>query len=190
MRQDEVSAFIHDTKGGKYSALLPLLGLHQMEVAAENLRQLAKTLESLSKIKETKANIKQVDARRKAIFGSESDEIIFERIETLHAKYCGDNPITKDALSRCADLMTALELRAARLSADERQHIVLRDVAELDLKRNVDSVRTATGKLAAAIDPLIAEKLAVLQSTEVFLKEAENGRGDNVPGLWAGDRGL
>ena len=31
---DEVAAFIHDTKGGKYSALLPLLGLHEMEVAA------------------------------------------------------------------------------------------------------------------------------------------------------------
>jgi AAA15 family ATPase/GTPase len=29
LRQDEVAAFIHDTKGVKYSALLPLLGLHE-----------------------------------------------------------------------------------------------------------------------------------------------------------------
>lgn len=34
LRQDEVAAFIRDTKGGKYSALLPLLGLHYMEVSA------------------------------------------------------------------------------------------------------------------------------------------------------------
>ena len=34
LRQDEVAEFIHDTKGDKYSALLPLLGLEQMEVAA------------------------------------------------------------------------------------------------------------------------------------------------------------
>ena len=38
LRQLEVAAFIHETKGGKYSALLPLLGLDQMEIAAENLR--------------------------------------------------------------------------------------------------------------------------------------------------------
>ena len=30
LRQDEVSTFVHNTKGDKYSALLPLLGLDQM----------------------------------------------------------------------------------------------------------------------------------------------------------------
>ena len=50
LRQDEVAEFIRDTKGGKYSALLPLLGLHQVEVAAENLRQLAKSIEEQSKL--------------------------------------------------------------------------------------------------------------------------------------------
>ena len=51
LRQNEVSDFIHDTKGRKYSALLPLFGLHDMEVAAENLRKLAKHLKTESGIK-------------------------------------------------------------------------------------------------------------------------------------------
>lgn len=46
LRQDEVSAFIRETKGEKYSALLPLFGLAELETAAENLRQVAKTLKS------------------------------------------------------------------------------------------------------------------------------------------------
>jgi hypothetical protein len=51
LRQDEVAAFINDTKGGKYSALLPLLGLHELEILAENLGQLAKVVQQESKFK-------------------------------------------------------------------------------------------------------------------------------------------
>lgn len=60
LRQDEVAEFIHDTKGGKYSALLPLLGLDQMEVAAENLRQLAKAVENESRLGEARVALKKV----------------------------------------------------------------------------------------------------------------------------------
>jgi hypothetical protein len=47
-----VAAFIADTKGKKYSALLPLLGLHRLEIAAENLRQLSKAVIEESKLTE------------------------------------------------------------------------------------------------------------------------------------------
>ena len=44
LRQDKVAAFIEKTKGDKYSALLPLLGLHDYESAAENVGKLARAL--------------------------------------------------------------------------------------------------------------------------------------------------
>jgi DNA repair exonuclease SbcCD ATPase subunit len=81
LRQDEVAAFIRDTKGDKYSALLPLLGLHQMEVAAENLRQLAKTVEQQSMLKETRATLKEVETKRQMTFGADSYEQILKKIE-------------------------------------------------------------------------------------------------------------
>jgi len=59
------AAFVHGTKGDKYSALLPLLGLDELVNAAENLRQLAKSIETNSKIKETKAVLKIADTKRK-----------------------------------------------------------------------------------------------------------------------------
>jgi len=37
LRQDEVARFIHGTKGEKYSDLLPLFGLQELEVPAANL---------------------------------------------------------------------------------------------------------------------------------------------------------
>jgi hypothetical protein len=169
LRQDEVVAFIHDTKGGKYSALLPLFGLHQMEVAAENLRQLAKNVESLSQLEQSKATLGHVKARRKTTFGTDTDEQILKKIEGLHGKYCGDKLATKDGLSRCVDLTVALEMRTTQLSTEQRRHLVLRAVAELEIKSHVDAVRAASLTLAGAVDPLIGQKLAVLQPTETLI---------------------
>ncbi len=169
LRQDEVAAFIHDTKGGKYSALLPLLGLHQMEVAAENLRQLAKSIEEQSQLRETRVTLKEVETKRKATFGTDSNDQILTKIEKLHAKYCADKATTKDALSRCNELKTALDTRIAGSSADQRRHVALQGAAELDLKSHIGAVRFASVKFAGAVEPLIAEKLKILQSSGAFV---------------------
>lgn len=169
LRQDEVAAFIHETKGNKYSALLPLLGLHQLEVAAENLRQLAKSVEEQSKLKETEAKLKDVETRRKATFGASSNDQILTKIQDLHAKYCPDKAATKDPSVRCKELMGALDARLGGSSVEHRRHLLLSDTAALDLRGHVDAVRGSSGKLAGAVEPLIAEKLQVLQSTGAFV---------------------
>lgn len=169
LRQDEVAEFIRDTKGVKYSALLPLLGLHQLEVAAENLRQLAKTVEEQSKLKETKVKLEEVALKRKEIFGGDNADQIRTKIENLHGKYCGDKTLTKDLDSRCQELKTAIDTRIASSSAEQRLYVVLQDVAGLALKWQVGTVRAANAKLAEAIEPFINERLAVLQETGTFV---------------------
>lgn len=181
LRQDEVGAFIHDTKGGKYSALLPLLGLHQMEVAAENLRQLAKSVNEQSKLRETKVTLKEVETKRLATFGTDSDGQILAKLQELHAKYCPNMATTSDALSRCKELKTALDTRLAGSSADQRRHVALRGAAELDLIGHVSAVRSASVTLAGAAEPLIAEKLEVLQSTGVFVDKLGDEREVKCP---------
>jgi RecF/RecN/SMC family protein len=169
LRQDEVVAFIKGTKGDKYSSLLPLLGLHPMEVAAENLRQLAKNIESLSGLQSAKTILRQAEVKRKAAFGAMSESEIVRTIEELHSKYCEATLANKDGLSLCGDLIEALETRIAQLSADHRQYLALRAAADLDMKKDVDSVRAASVNLASAADPLIGEKLSVLEPAEVLI---------------------
>ncbi len=157
LRQDEVATFIHDTKGDKYSALLPLLGLHQMEVAAENLRQLAKTVEQQSNLMEAKITLKEVNNKRKATFGADSDEQILKKIEELHAMHCAGKPAAEDALVRCTELEAAIETRIAGFSSEQRRYLALQDAAKLNLKGHVDALRAASAKLGDAAEPLIAE---------------------------------
>jgi ABC-type hemin transport system ATPase subunit len=171
LRQHEVAEFIQSTKGDKYSALLPLLGLHPMELAAENLRQLTTTIERVSKLGEVRLIIREIGARRKAAFGTETDEQILKTIEKLHAKHCPKTAATKDNLARCKELTSALDTRIEESSADQRRYVGLQDVAALDLKGQIDAVRDASAKLAGAAEPLIAEKLEILQATGTFTKK-------------------
>ena len=101
LRQDEVAKFIHDTKGGKYSALLPLFGLHKLEVAAENLRKLRRTVENEAKVGEKRARLQQSTNQRQATFADQSDEQIVEAIHGLYAQYCGGDRGEVDALTLC-----------------------------------------------------------------------------------------
>lgn len=171
LRQDEVSEFIHATKGIKYSALLPLLGLDQMELAAENLRQLGKEIQERAKLSQTKAVLAQVNKRREENFGTDSDEQIHKRLDDLHAGYCPEKEDSGDSLSRCAEVETAIDLRMGGLSTEQKRHFILRQAAGIKMKENVDAVRTAGLKLADTSEPLIAEKLEVLQSTGAFVDE-------------------
>lgn len=181
LRQDEVAEFIRDTKGDKYSALLPLLGLDQMEVAAENLRQLAKAVEKESRLRETRVALKQVEVTRKTAFGTDSDDQILKTIRDLHTKYCPDKAATTDAVFRCKELETALDTRIARCSADDRRYVALKGAAELDLKHHIGAVHEASVTLAGAVEPLIAEKLDVLQKTVAFVDKLGDAKEVKCP---------
>jgi energy-coupling factor transporter ATP-binding protein EcfA2 len=168
LRQDELANFIRETKGDKYSALLPLLGLHQMEIAAENLRQLAKSVEQQSKLKEMKASLAEISNRRRATFGSATGDQIINKIEDLHTKYCETTAATGDPLSLCKEVEAALNIRINSFTAEQKRHLVLQDISGSELKEHVKAVRAAGLKLAGEVEPLISEKLEVLESAGTF----------------------
>lgn len=176
LRQDEVARFIHGTKGEKYSALLPLFGLQELEVAAQNVRQLAKEIERQFEIGEIRTQLRLLEPNRKRVFGNDNDNQIVEKIEALHAKHASDKKTTVNNLVRCDEIVAALETRIGRLNAEQRRHLAITNAAEINLKENIDSVQAGNAKLAGAVEPMIREKLEVLQSASGFaakLKEVQ-----------------
>jgi recombinational DNA repair ATPase RecF len=171
LRQDEVAEFIGATKGDKYSALLPLLGLQQMEVSAENLRQLAKAVDQQAKLREIRATLREMGRKRHMTFGTDNDDQIIKTIEDLHSRYCSAKDGAQDPLSCCNELKTAIDTRIEEFDADRMRYLALKGAAKLALKDHVDAVRVANAKLANVAEPLIAEKLEVLQSTGAFVEK-------------------
>ena len=181
LRQDEVAKFIHNTKGEKYSALLPLFGLHKLEVAAENLRKLRRTVEDEAKAGEKKARLQQSINQRQATFADQSDEQIVEAIHELYERYCGGDRGEIDALSLCGKTKIAIDDRISQFSADDRRYVAVKEVAESNLKDTVEGVRAASVKLAESIDSNISEKLAVLQAARAFAETIEAATEINCP---------
>ena len=181
LRQSEVSDFIHDTKGDKYSALLPLFGLHNLEIAAENLRQLAKSTESEDRLNEKGIKLSQVESQRKEFFEGKSNTQIVGSINDLYAEYRKDDSTSDDALSRCTLLQETIDNRIRGYSAENQKHIFLLDVPKSNLKAKVGAVRAYSVDLAGSLDPQITEKLEVLQSTSAFAEGLENAEAVNCP---------
>lgn len=180
LRQDEVAEFIRSRKGEKYSALLPLFGLHELEVAAENLRQLAKSIEQQSRLAQKQGALDQIARKRRQVFGSATDEAIEAIIDELYGKYCPQGHAT-DALQRCAEVEAALTRRIGALTAENQRHLALSTLGGLSFSGAVGKVRDANAKLADSIEPLISEKLAVLQSAGAFAEKLENAGAVNCP---------
>jgi RecF/RecN/SMC N terminal domain len=177
LRQDEVADFIRDTKGEKYSTLLPLLGLQGLEVGAENLRQLNRVIDSASKLGEKQGILQQSLGKRKEVFSELSDDEIQANIISMHRNYCPDKSASVETLACCADLKTALKARIAQFSISQARHLTLRSVATTKLHSAAKSVRDADSELAGLIEPLILEKLEVLQATEIFVSKLDT-KGD------------
>jgi hypothetical protein len=181
LRQDELSIFIRNTKGDKYSALLPLLGLHQMEVAAENLHQLAKAIEQQSKLNEMKNSLDEIKKFRKEKFGSATGDQIVKKIEALHTKYCEYTGTPKDPLSQCDEIETVLKKQINGFSVEQKKHLVLQEISESELKENIKEVRAKSLRLAGEVEPLIAEKLEVLEAAESFYSKIEDEKQITCP---------
>ena len=168
LRQDEVATFIHGTKGDKYSALLPLLGLDELVAAAENLQRLIKAVEVNSKIKETKTLLKNSNINRKEIFGAATDEQILKIIEERFIQYCQKKTKTKEPFSQCQEIDQVIQVKIGENSSDYDRYRLLQSISQLKLKEYINSVRAANAKMAGTIEPLIIEKLDVLQSASTF----------------------
>jgi predicted RNA-binding Zn-ribbon protein involved in translation (DUF1610 family) len=168
LRQDEVAAFIHGTKGDKYSALLPLFGLYPLELAAQNVRQLAKEIDRQFEITKARDLLNQVELNRKRIFGGDDDAQISAKVDALHAKYAPDKAVTVNSQTRCEEITVAVENRIARFNAEQKRYLTIQSAAAVDLKADIESVQAANAKLAGAVEPMIQEKLTVLQSASAF----------------------
>jgi hypothetical protein len=180
LRQDEVSQFIHSRKGEKYSSLLPLFGLHELEIAAENIRQLSRNIPEQSRLDQKIGSVEQTDIKRRQIFGDDTVEVIEGTITELHTKHCSNSDIT-DAVARSKELETTFTQRINALSAENQRYLSLRTIADVEIAQAVTSVRVANAKLAKSVEPFVAEKLEVLQSADLFATKLIDGEKIQCP---------
>lgn len=167
LRQDEVAAFISSAKGAKYSALLPLLGLEERELAAENVRQLAKRVAKAVGFDAKSNALATKTAEARSAFSSLAD--VETKIAQLHARYRQAVPREPHLADDCRVLQGILTTRLKELGTDVQRHAALRNLASTDIEKSLTNVDGLGKDIAALSVTMLEERVALLDNaTEVF----------------------
>jgi hypothetical protein len=168
LRQDEVSHFVHSTKGEKYSVLLPLLGLGHLEAAAENFRQLGRAIRKQSGAKEAAAVHKRAASAFQSYQAAGTDKSAEDSIRALCDKFV---PEAHDhSPERCMALVEpGLAKRLRDSSVLERRQAAIEGLARIDLRAAVTGVRAAASSVASAAHEAVVDRLRVLEAADGFL---------------------
>lgn len=174
LRQDEVSDFIKGTKGEKYSSLLPLLGLGSLDTAIENLRKIEKEIKEQTRLEFKRGEIQEIQAEAVAKFGGgeTGKKALVAELSRLYGVYCSP-PQPSDAEDASIEVEVALN---KKVEAQTKEHAIYNDlitISRLDITQRVSEVRSATSKLARSSEPLITEKLDVLEKTSSYVGKLE-----------------
>lgn len=175
LRQHELANFIIDTKGGKYSSLLPLLGLGDLEIAAENLRQLEKIVSEQAGISAKKAKLEDIEKKAGQVF---SEQQKFDHaLDALYKKYTRkERPYDKESYKQSVTIiLDELKDRIDKLSEVEKTHTTLLEISRLPIVSNIELVRSSALTLSKLTEPLINERLSILEEVDEFAKHLTPG---------------
>ncbi|MER9937134.1 hypothetical protein [Mesorhizobium sp. M0088] len=163
LRQEEVAEFIRSTKLEKYSALLPLLGLQPLEIAADNLRRIAKETAALSKIDDKRRQMSAVQVRTKAAFGEPEPNALVDTLRKLRERYLPDQPMT-GTMATVAAVTTAIDERLNTLDAQSREAAALQEIVSNRLQELILDTREVVAEIALFTEPLVKERLEILNA--------------------------
>jgi predicted kinase len=168
LRQDEVARFIHCTKGEKYSTLLPLLGLSELEQAAENIHQIRQHIVVASGIEQAKGRIQQVILEATQYFPSIDQPEVLKRLNEIAQKYKFEKT-EKELKSVGEQLKRRIESLTTSLQPEQTRHVILEQILRENLLQKFDAMVSANDAAQKKYDATLDLRLSVLESTEKFV---------------------
>jgi len=168
LRQDEVSRFIHYTKGQKYSALLQLLGLDNLEQAAENLRQLDLGVIKQSGIDAARVQHEQlVKAAEKRLTSLKIEDALI-KLDEVAKKYSIRKP-AKEIKSLAEQIIAEIEKRIKTLEPEQHRYFVFKQILSEELETRLENLISAEADAERKVDALLDIRISVLEPMEEFV---------------------
>jgi DNA repair exonuclease SbcCD ATPase subunit len=135
LRQDEVANFINSTKGEKYSALIPLLGLEDYEMAAQNTNGFVRCIKDEGTIDNKEGRVQILQNEITKHFPDPTEENIYEKLKGIAADY--EVKEIPQNLCELANLLNSAIQKKIELSEpDIKRHSLIHSIDEEDCKIN------------------------------------------------------
>ncbi len=173
LRQDEVAKFVHDSKGDKYSSLLPLLGLESWEAAAKHFASLHQKTAVKAKTEAKRYELQATVESTSIHFDALTEDAVYEKLLSIATVYLnGDIPSISLELAK--KLSQAIEIRSNSIEPElKRQHLI----SQLDGERLQEKLIAVKSSQIVGISDieLLDKHLAVLNSAKQFVSAAPAG---------------
>jgi energy-coupling factor transporter ATP-binding protein EcfA2 len=162
LRQDEVARFIHATKGEKYSALLPLLGLGEVETVVDNLHRFAREVAKQGRLAELEAQVEGT-ANEGGLEGANAT------LQRLAEKYGAGG---KGSINAADAIAAAIQRLLASLDDDARRRQRLEQVRDQKVGEKARVAHDAAAKVAEGWDRIVRGRVSALEGAEAVLAGA------------------
>jgi len=168
LRQDEVADFINSTKGEKYSALIPLVGLEDYEMAAQNTNTLIRYIKDEGDITGKKGLVEYIQGEITKYFPDPTEEKIYEKLKGITDDY--EIKEIPQYLCELINLLnSAILIKRDLLDPEVKRHSVISSIDKEDLPNKLKALCTLKDDIYGKIDQLLDARIKVLQDSSGYL---------------------
>lgn len=169
LRQDEVADFVNSTKGNKYSVLLPLLGLSELEVVAENFLSIQKILAEESQLQKNKQRYRDLMEDVNKILPSFEEKEIQTLINNIGKRYLGIIP--KEHTELVEKLSVAIDENIQKAKSEIEKNTILKQIIAENLIDKLNDLIKNQEKSSRDVDSLLGCRLEVLEKSSTLIEE-------------------
>lgn len=176
LRQDEVANFVVSRKGAKYSALLPLLGLSNLDHAAENLHNLKQYVSERGELTQKKTKLVVLKQEASRCLADLSAKALLRILKGLAGIYVeGDVPSDIQGLAH--RLLELIQQRINSAEPEIKRYAILEQIRDEDLASKLDAMNKAQDKIIGQLDELLDHKIAILEKASDFVDSLDSSEG-------------
>lgn len=173
LRQEELSDFIRSTKGEKYSTVLPLLGLSDLEIAASNLHKLARSVVEESKLNTLKANCDTARQEMKNTFGEMTKAQLEEEFHALCMRYCPERRAEEDRAAINA-VLAEINAKVASSDADTQAAAIIREISTSVVLQRIQLTIPHATSIVSFAESQLTERLKILDGAIQYSRTVPN----------------
>lgn len=174
LRQDEVASFIHATKGEKYSALLPLLGLQDLEHSAANFRALRKALVYHGEMNQKKQRLADLKHAILKYIPDFLPATVNQVLVPLARPYLSiDHSV--DPLDLIAPIYEAVQSRIRDAEPEQRRYLIIEQIHNQQMQEKLSLLIEAERAANLVFDQFIEQRLSVLEPVQNLLRALDAG---------------
>lgn len=175
LRQDEVAAFIERTKGGKYSVLLPLLGLENLEQAAENISKLSRSVAELGELSTKSERLSILKQVANKYFPDLSEQTVIKILNDIAKDYIrGRIPTEFEQLVNA--LSVTIKQRIDSFTPEITRHALIKKIYEEDLPQKLENMLEAEEKILGKVDALLDSRIEILQEASKYIDKLDTNQ--------------